>query len=65
MTAYSVQVFSDWTDAFSTEFKVAFKDIDNLQDPLGGNEFAQMDSPPRERFGSPHLGRTCFGMRTS
>ncbi len=43
MTAYSAQVFSDWTDAFSTEFKIAFKDIDNLQDPLGGNEFAQME----------------------
>jgi outer membrane receptor for ferrienterochelin and colicin len=42
MTAYSVQIFSDWTDAFSTEVKIAFKDIDNLQAPLGGNEFAQM-----------------------
>jgi hypothetical protein len=43
MTAYSAQVFSNWTDAFSTEFKIAFKDIDNLQDPLGGNQFAEME----------------------
>jgi len=43
MTAYSAQIFSDWTDAFSTEFKIAFKDIDNLQAPLGGDEFAQME----------------------
>ena len=43
MTAYSAQIFSDWTDAFSTEVKIAFKDIDNLQAPLGGNEFAQME----------------------
>ncbi len=43
MTAYSVQLFSDWTDNFSTELKVAIKDIDNLQAPLGGNEFAQME----------------------
>ena len=43
MTAYSAQIFSDWTDNFSTEFKIAFKDIDNLQAPLGGTEFAQME----------------------
>jgi hypothetical protein len=43
MTAYSVQVFSNWTDNFSTELKVGFKEVDNLQAPLGGNEFAQME----------------------
>ncbi len=43
MTAYSAQVFSQWTDAFSTEFKIAFKDVDNLQAALGGSEFAEME----------------------
>jgi outer membrane receptor for ferrienterochelin and colicin len=43
MTAYSLRVFSDWTDNFHTEFKVAYKDVDNLQAPLGGTEFAQME----------------------
>jgi len=43
MTAVSAQWFSRWTDSFSTEFKLAYKDIENLQDPLGGMEFAQMD----------------------
>ena len=43
MTAYSLRVFSDWTDSFHTEFKVAYKDVDNLQAPLGGTEFAQME----------------------
>ena len=37
-----VQVFSTWTDAFSTEFKYAKKKVANRQEPLGGNTFAQM-----------------------
>ena len=43
MTAYSAQLFSQWTDAFSTEFKIAFKDVDNLQAALGGDQFAEME----------------------
>jgi outer membrane receptor for ferrienterochelin and colicin len=43
MTAMSLRLFSDWTDNFSTELKVAYKDVDNLQDPVGGTEFAQME----------------------
>jgi outer membrane receptor for ferrienterochelin and colicin len=37
-----LQVFSNWTDAFSTELKVARKKVGNRQEPLGGNTFAQM-----------------------
>ncbi|NOR20101.1 MAG: TonB-dependent receptor plug domain-containing protein [Xanthomonadales bacterium] len=43
MQALSVQLFSRWTDAFSTEVKFATKDIENLQAPLGGMEFALME----------------------
>ncbi len=43
MTAYSTQVYSRWTDAFSTELKIAVKDIDNLQASLGGSEFAEFE----------------------
>lgn len=37
-----LQVFSNWTDALSTEFKYARKKVANRQDPLNGNTFAQM-----------------------
>lgn len=43
MQAFSAQLFSRWTDSFSTEVKFATKDIENLQDPLGGTEFALME----------------------
>ena len=43
MQAFSAQLFSRWTDEFSTEVKFATKDIENLQDPLGGMEFALME----------------------
>jgi hypothetical protein len=31
LTAYSAHVFSNWTDSFSTEFKIGFKDLENRQ----------------------------------
>ncbi len=31
LTAYSVRVFSQWTDQFSTEFKFGVKDVENRQ----------------------------------
>ncbi len=37
-----VQVFSNWSDALSTEFKYAKKKVANRQAPLGGDTFAQM-----------------------
>lgn len=42
LTVYSLQVFSDWTDDFSTEFKLGRKEVTTAQDPLLGNNFAQM-----------------------
>jgi len=49
LTAYSGQLFSDWTDNFSTELRIGFSELDNRQDtitnggPLPGDEaFAEM-----------------------
>lgn len=64
MTAYSAQLFSQFTDALSTEFKIAIKDIDNLQDPLGGTEFGQMtvdfDDGGAIRFGPDQFRHANF-----
>jgi Carboxypeptidase regulatory-like domain/TonB dependent receptor-like, beta-barrel/TonB-dependent Receptor Plug Domain len=39
LRSYSGQVFSDWTDNFSTELKVAFKKSPTSQASLGGTDF--------------------------
>ena len=43
---YSVRLFSDWSDNFSTEIRVSRNEVVDLQDPLGGGE-AQNDNKPR------------------
>lgn len=49
LTAYKVQLFSDWTDRFSTEFSYTRKEVENISQGLAGNDFAAMqiylDSP--------------------
>ena len=40
---YSLQVFSDWSDNFSTELKVSKKDQITQQNPLFGGDFAQVE----------------------
>jgi hypothetical protein len=40
MDSYSLQWFADWTDVFSTEVKVARKEVETLQAALGGTDFA-------------------------
>ncbi|MGE0029763.1 MAG: TonB-dependent receptor [Steroidobacteraceae bacterium] len=42
LDSYSVQLFSDWNEFFSTEFKVARKEVEVLQDSLQGTDFAEM-----------------------
>jgi len=42
LTAYKAQLFSDWTDTFSTEFSISRKETENLSNGLGGNDFAAM-----------------------
>lgn len=41
LTAYSLQVFSDWTPDLSTELKIARKEVTTNQDSLG-EDFGQM-----------------------
>ena len=42
LNSYSGSLFSDWTDNFSTEFRVSYLDIDALHAPLGGNAFGEV-----------------------
>ncbi|MGE0183356.1 MAG: carboxypeptidase regulatory-like domain-containing protein [Parvularculaceae bacterium] len=41
LRTYSGRFFSDWTDAFSTEIRVAWKEQRSDQAPLAGGDFAQ------------------------
>jgi outer membrane receptor for ferrienterochelin and colicin len=38
----SLQLFSDWNEWFSTEFKIARKEVEVRQDSLNGTDFAEM-----------------------
>jgi len=42
LKAYSLQVFTDWTEDLSTELKIARKEVNTSQDPLLGLGFGQM-----------------------
>ncbi|MEM7493665.1 MAG: TonB-dependent receptor, partial [Pseudomonadota bacterium] len=42
-TAYAVQVFSDWTENFSTEFKLAYSEQITGQVSLNGTDFANFE----------------------
>ena len=42
MDSTSLQLFSDWNELFSTEFKVARKEVEVRQDSLFGTDFAEM-----------------------
>lgn len=46
--AYSLRLFSDWTENFSTEFRISRNDITDIQDPVGGGE--AQDEVPIPRF---------------
>ncbi|MEO0816298.1 MAG: TonB-dependent receptor [Pseudomonadota bacterium] len=41
--AYAVQLFSDWTDRFSSEVKIALSEQITGQVPLGGGDFANFE----------------------
>ncbi|MBU2886098.1 TonB-dependent receptor [Gilvimarinus agarilyticus] len=42
LTSYVTQLFSDWSDNFSTEVKVGYQELDNRQLSLGGTEFGEV-----------------------
>jgi outer membrane receptor protein involved in Fe transport len=41
LKAYNVQLFSNWTDQFSTEFAFNRKEVDSVRAPLAGTAFPQ------------------------
>ncbi|MEN5362327.1 TonB-dependent receptor [Brevundimonas intermedia] len=61
LVTYKAQLFSDWTDRFSTEFAFSRKEVENISSNLAGSDFAAfqvyLDNPggpaPRRsiRFG--------------
>jgi hypothetical protein len=57
MDSYSLQWFADWTDVFSTEVKVARKEVETLQDSLLGVNFANF----RVLTGAPGGGEVFIG----
>lgn len=40
LTAYKAQLFSDWSDTFSTELSISRKEVENISSPLAGSDFA-------------------------
>lgn len=45
--SYSLRVFSDWTDNFSTQIRISRLDNLDLQDPFGGGEAQDANPVPR------------------
>lgn len=52
LTAYKAQLFSDWSDTFSTEFSVSRKEVENVSNSLAGNDFAAMQVHLDNQFGN-------------
>ena len=44
---YSLRLFSNWTDNFSTEIRISRNDVTDLQDPVGGGEAQDANPIPR------------------
>ena len=42
LTSYSAQLFSDWTDNFSTELRVTMTDVDFTQSSVNGTDFGEV-----------------------
>ncbi|MCG8371120.1 MAG: TonB-dependent receptor, partial [Proteobacteria bacterium] len=42
LTSTTAQVFSDWTDTFSTELRIGFANLDNTQVSPNGQDFGEM-----------------------
>ncbi|MEW6992763.1 TonB-dependent receptor [Colwelliaceae bacterium MEBiC 14330] len=42
LNSYSTALYSDWTDKFATEIRVAYLEVDNRQVTVGGNDFGEI-----------------------
>jgi hypothetical protein len=59
METASLQLFSDWSGAFSTELKVARKEVDTAQVSLFGSDFGEMLIPTTDG-GTVYIGSDEF-----
>ncbi|MCZ6501505.1 MAG: carboxypeptidase regulatory-like domain-containing protein, partial [Gammaproteobacteria bacterium] len=41
LNSYVATLYSDWTDDFSTQFRIGYLDLDNRQITVGGTDFAE------------------------
>ncbi|MBL4853907.1 MAG: TonB-dependent receptor [Robiginitomaculum sp.] len=57
--SYSLRLFSNWTDNFSTEIRASRIDIGDIQDPFGGGEQQSANPIPRVSIGP--FGNEFFG----
>ena len=55
--SYSARLFSNWTDNFSTEFRISRVDNHDIQDPQGGGELQDAVPIPRFLILNPVTGR--------
>jgi hypothetical protein len=42
LKSHVAQLYSNWTENFSTEFRFSYQDLDNRQIPLGGTDFGEV-----------------------
>ncbi|TNE57150.1 MAG: TonB-dependent receptor [Alphaproteobacteria bacterium] len=59
LDVYTGHLYSDWTDNFSTEIKIAKKDVITAQDPTKGTDFAWMEIITSDG-GTVHIGPDRF-----
>lgn len=59
LEAYSLQIFSDWHEDFSTDIKISNKQVATVQNPLMGADFGQM-SIVTENGGQLYIGPDQF-----
>ncbi len=42
LNAFAATLYSDWSDVFSTEVRLAYSELDNRQNSIGGNDFGEI-----------------------
>ena len=60
-TSYSLRLFSNWTDNFSTEVRASRINVGDIQDPLGGGEQQSANPIPRVAVGPLSFSNEFFG----
>ena len=60
-TSYSLRLFSNWTDNFSTEVRASRINVGDIQDPLGGGEQQSANPIPRVAIGPLSFSNEFFG----